>query len=541
MKKIKLWGFEKNIRLKSVPEGLYLVALALRARGYEVKIHLLPRDFVDDVKAKLPTLLTMSGRDYQRLFPSLSAYLPEAADPEVVFHGIQTYEGDLNYIAVLVSFLRAVSGALVVGGGPLATLAPREALEVTGVDLALRGECEESAPLLADLVAKRHIRRDNLAAHLPELQKVPGIALPVSSREFYLSPEVPFPQPLPYLPEDVEFWQESRRAAFPGAASGPCTYPISASRGCPRRCVFCSHANGRRHRRYRFPEIAARLIALTEGIARLQASGELGRVYLSFGDDDFFCTREYALKLLRFFREQRLARVMDIVICGSIPSLVVRGRVDEELLEAIKLSEVVLLQLGTDAFCDEEIRHLKGGGYTTADIHALVHALEERQIRNHHFWILSGPRTTLRSLLHHLLQAYHLQVTYRYFFVLWPNFYLMPLVGSPLRRDCDRAQHWTVVEKKILTCRRDGEPGEPRFRFYERVLPQDPRAAALLARLEAQITPCLEGRVPYGFDFPAALSLARKYLREELSRRPDREVEACLGLLEEVTGKEEAA
>jgi|GEM_PF-2305939 len=525
MKKITLWGFEKNPRLKSVPEGLYLVALALRHRGYKATIQLLPREFVDEVKARLPRLKGVAAKDYHRLFPSLAVLWPQAADPQVVFHGLQAYEGDLNYLAVLVSFLRAASEAPLVAGGPLATLAPRETLEMTGVDLVLRGECEDSVVLLADLLARLRVPRERLAAYRQDLAGIPGIAFRESPEDYFVHPQVPFPHPVPYLPEEVDFWHETRRKAFPGAAAGACTYHLTASRGCPRRCAFCSHANGRRHRRYRWEDITARLTALQEGMARLQASGQVGRVCLNFGDDDFFYHREYAHRLLTFFRDQGLAQVCDIVVCGSIPSLVAQGRVDEELLEAVALSGVALLQLGTDAFCDEEIRHLKGGGYTTADIAALVRSLERRQIRNHHFWILSGPGTTLRSLIRQLLQAYHFQVSYRYFFVLWPNFYVMPLLGSRLRQECDRPeQRDLLVEREILS----HGGGEQQRRFYARVLPRDRRAAAVLRLLEERLTPRMAGPVPYGFDFLAALSLAREYLEEERRRQPDREVEECL-------------
>lgn len=542
MDTVILWGFDKAPRFKAIPEGLYLVALALRRRGYEVKIRLLPREFIDGVKARLPEVAQLPPGEYHRLFPALKAFLPEAADPKVVFHGLQTYEGDLNYLAVLVSFLKAASPALLVGGGPLATLAPRVALEVAGVDLALRGECEESVVILAELLARRQIRRQTLAAHLHELKQVPGIALPLPSGECFLHEQIPWPDPLPFLPEEVDFWQECRRAVFPGAATEACTYQITASRGCPRRCVFCSHANGRRHRRYRLPEITARLLALAEGVARLQAAGTLGRVCLNFGDDDFFCHRRYALQLLTLFHRHELARLFDIVVCGSIPSFLRRGGVDEELADALRQAGVALLQLGTDAFCDAEIRRLKGGGYTTTDIEAVVEGLERHRVRNHHFWVLSGPGTTVGDLVRQLLTAFRLQLTYRYFFVLWPNFYLMPLLGSPLREE-GRHPDWQglMVEKRILgdACRRRalGQAG----RFYDRVRPADPRAAALLARLEQELPPQMQGRVPYGFDFPAALALAREYLEGEYRRQPDQELEECRRLLEAATLGENAA
>lgn len=507
-RRIILWGLEKHTLLKALPEGLYLLALSLRRAGWEARVRLLPRSYVDQVQARLEELRGAPPAELHRGFDVFEGLAELAGGGDVLFHGLQTYEGDINYLLPLVSFLRAVSPAPIVCGGALPTLAPGVAMAALGPDYLLRGECEGSVVGLAR--ALRDLARTGPQA----LEAVPGLAWPDGQGGLGLHPRPDLPTPIPACHDDLDYLLGECEACFGPGPERPMTFFITFSRGCPKACIFCTHANGRAHRCHDLDSFARRLTRLGQELARVARDRPGFRCVLNFGDDDFLLNRAKALRLLEGMAQTGLADQCNILYATSVTSLFRGRRLDQELLAAIKASRPSLLQIGTDAFIDQEIAQIKNGAYSAAMVEEVIAGLEEQGVTNNHFWILSGPGTTLALLVEHLARVWSLYRAYRRFHITWPNYHLMPLLGSPLRQMLEeRGDRRLLVERPTL---RRG-PQARGLRFYDRVEPADPLAAGLLERLRRDVQPELMGTAPYGFDFQAALEATRAYL-DQLAR-----------------------
>lgn len=527
---VYLWGLEKNSRLSTIAEGLYLLGLAVRSAGGRAVIKYLPRDYIDGIKRSLPAL---HGGDPTGAFREFEPFYLSAFDPKydkALVHGIQVYESDLDYIVPLVQFLRAHSKAPIVIGGPFPTLAPREALAASGADLLLQGECEKTLPALVRRLECMNAHRADPQCLFDGLKDIEGIGIAMPDGSVYLQGNPALPRTLPALTDSLEFWQGARRANFGDRAAGDASFLISTSRGCPRDCLFCSHANGRKHRRFAPEDLLRRLADVIDGIRSMIEKGDLATVYLNFNDDDLCLDREYALKIMDTLASRNLGERLRINVTSSIPALFHRKAVDEELIRRIARARVSVLNLGTDAFSDAEISQLKGGNYTLSMVRDLVHCLESHRLINNHFWLLSGPETTVFTIVEQLVNASALNRAYEYFVVAGCNYFIVPYFGSSIRNVYPPETNSDLYEsREYLTAGivvRDGRGRPSRVRFYGRILPRDTVACGLLRHLEANTTPD-----PSGFDFKQALQLSRDCISSTMGSGAKRRV--CLEMLEQ--------
>ena len=214
-----------------------------------------------------------------------------AADP--LFVGISTFTGPSLLPSLRLSReIKRRSSIPVVWGGLHATMLPEQTLDEKAIDMAVRGEGEETVVRLADLFAA-----GNCAAG--ELEKIPGIAFR-NGKDIQVNPLPPFIQNLDmYAPAwhclGLERYITKGKCIYTALGSKMSDLKIATimtSRGCPGRCGYCYNQFINK-RTFRTHSIAF----VIQQVSQLKK--DHGVTGIIFEDDCFFTDRQRALAILR--------------------------------------------------------------------------------------------------------------------------------------------------------------------------------------------------------------------------------------------------
>lgn len=252
------------------PLGILYMAAALERSGHEVR--LVHERFTPEVEERIVREIV-------------------AADPLLV--GISTFTGpSLQPSLNLTRRIKASSSAPVVWGGLHATMLPEQTLEEDAIDLAVRGEGEETVVRLAELLSAGQGTTERF-------RQVPGLVFRDGSRIQVNAPP-PFIENLDAYPPAWHLLGEERymgkeRSIYTdmGSRMGELKIAtIMTSRGCPWRCGYCYNqfVNQRTFRAHSVEFVAAQ-------IARLKR--EHGVTGIVFDDDCLFTDPRRALAILK--------------------------------------------------------------------------------------------------------------------------------------------------------------------------------------------------------------------------------------------------
>jgi len=241
-----------------VPLGLAYIAATCEGNGCEVRIIDASAPYADYTIADLVKEVEAFGPDLLG-FSLTTAYV--------------------NYSYDLMRLAAKVCPALIVAGGPHATVLPHEALR-SGAHVVVRGEGEHTC---LDIVG--HLRGQM------DLSEIAGIS--------YLSPEGRIvdnpPRPLIDDLDSIRFPARHlfRRADFVATPADSIRYStVITSRGCPGSCTYCaSQATWGRRVRWRSAQnVVAEIRSLT---------GQYGLQKFTFYDDCFTANRKRTQELCR--------------------------------------------------------------------------------------------------------------------------------------------------------------------------------------------------------------------------------------------------
>ncbi|MDT8378987.1 MAG: radical SAM protein [Desulfotignum sp.] len=281
-------------RKRTLPYGLMSIAASLRACGFETAV--------------IDGLATRKSRPMARpdLFAHMDAFYGRP-DRSLfgLFHAYRHFGYTLDHIALEVvkhtPFLVGISSlfsayhdiamataaairhwnpeAVIVMGGHHPTLFPEEVVASPDIDYVIRGEGEDTLPLLC-----RAIQENNSVA------QVPGIAFqrpdqcqdpghPVIQPPYW-TPDLsrlPLPEPM-----DLPHYRRKHQDAI----------MVVSSRGCPMPCSYCAVSAASSHGRYRRRPVAHVLEEI-----RIQADGrDIG--FIDFEDENISFDRTWFLALL---------------------------------------------------------------------------------------------------------------------------------------------------------------------------------------------------------------------------------------------------
>lgn len=158
-------------------------------------------------------------------FPGhLESYLDQNADTPPMAVGISAMTPNLASITHTIDrILKAWPDVIIILGGPHVDVFPHETVALDGVDLALRGECEDTFPKVLS-----HIERGG------DYRGIPGVYSKDAG-----DPNRPIVESLDTLP----YPNRSKIGVenYTGLAGRPGTFTtVLTSRSCPYQCTFCS-------------------------------------------------------------------------------------------------------------------------------------------------------------------------------------------------------------------------------------------------------------------------------------------------------------
>ena len=254
---------------------------------------------------------------------------------------------------------------------------------------------------------------------------------------------------------------------------------------------------------------------------------------LQIWDDDFFLDRGRAAALLGRMVE---AGFTTTFVQGTVSSFFrkdgrrISTELDEELVESIPrelFTNVGGLKIGTESFCDRELRRL-GKPYDLARIRTLVRALGRRGLRQDHYMILCNRRTGLDDLVEGLEAIAELRWTAgRGFAVLEPS-WLINLFPTALYRACQ--VRGTEGEQPTAGILHEDGYSELDYPFVLPEPPERPEVFDIVRRFPAGMHFGAAGSPDWTFDgiydpddvdYLEVFSLVRRVLRDRLERVED--------------------
>ncbi len=275
---------------RTLPYGLAVIAGALRRQGFSVGL-------LDGLSTDRSRVLPWP-EDFAFLHPF---YGRPDRSPFALFHHFRHFGYSMQHIAQQArasgAFLIGISSlfsaysdmalqtaaavkqvcpkAIVVLGGHHPSALPEAVLAHPAVDFVLRGEAEETLPLLA---------RALKAGTSPEA--IPGLAWRQPDGRPRLSPPVVVSD-LDGLPEpafDLLNWRFYRR-------SGLASVALTAGRGCPLRCTYCAVNQATYH--------GCRSRGIAAVLAELRAADRIAPLgFIDFEDENLSAQRSWFLDLL---------------------------------------------------------------------------------------------------------------------------------------------------------------------------------------------------------------------------------------------------
>jgi hypothetical protein len=332
--------------------------------------------------------------------------------------GITLYEDLFTEIKEFLIHLRNQFQGLIAAGGPMVTLNPfQTAYHLPQINLLIRGEAELVFPELLKAIQKNN---------LSQLLKWKGFVFHDSGRLLVSEySEVNYPGDLTKLKINLEFLRKNH------LTNG---LELNVTRGCYRRCFFCSKVQGNILRKIPLDKIEFVLNKHSEKIQK-SAINSPGAKTINLNDDDILQDHEYARKLFNLIKKNKY-KLWGIQT--SINSFFVKNRqINREVLRVVSDPDLFVdrkpvIWLGTDAFVKkrgEKIGKMIPGAELLIE---LITEFEKREISNYHYWISSDQGSNWGEFLEEVLFLFELLSWFKTFAVLAHSPFLVPYSATPL-------------------------------------------------------------------------------------------------------------
>jgi anaerobic magnesium-protoporphyrin IX monomethyl ester cyclase len=331
------------------PLGVAYLAAVLRDRGHEVEIF-------DATFARQPmrALREMLGRKRYDLV------------------GVSVLTSMIGDAVAIGELVREVSpDAMVLAGGPHATVAPEHTLQTGSFDAVMIGEGEETLPRLVESELRledqpglwylrgREIVRNEQADVVADLDALPFPAWEQLDMEGYLS---------------LWYQLDAVRYGVRGTS-------IMASRGCPYHCSYCQPTLGtifgRRVRR-RSPE------SLVTEASELK--GRFGIEGLMWLDDTFLLDRGWMRRLCEQFIEADLGLIWGCNIRADV--------CDRESLEVMQQAGLRMVHVGIESASQRVLDEVYNKGITIEQVRETTRMASDLGLKVRGYFMLGAPTET---------------------------------------------------------------------------------------------------------------------------------------------------
>lgn len=215
----------------------------------------------------------------------------------------------------------------------------------------------------------------------------------------------------------------------------PCDYSVlnstavsnglefSSSRGCPNRCIFCSHVHGYRIRYMPIKRVVDHLQRYVSHLNELQneTSFPLDAWTINLNDDDLLLDARRACQILLAIQDAGL-KVWGIqTSLRAISRLTHRRKVFDILKNpALYPAGRPLLWIGTDAFTEKRMVRL-GKMKRIPDLSSICDDLDRYGIQGYHYWIMTDAETDWEEFFCELMMLRQLGLKYPDTFFVLPN------------------------------------------------------------------------------------------------------------------------
>ncbi|MEW5733558.1 MAG: radical SAM protein [Thermodesulfobacteriota bacterium] len=299
-------------------------------------------------------------------------------DEALLFVGIYTNVATADDVCGLVRTIKRKSRIHVLVGGPGYFEADRYLK--SGADAVVGGEAES---IICEIA--RNIQRKR------SIQGIDGVTVPTEG-EVKIAPLAPAVQDLRTLPRPA--WDLAVPGRFHHYTSFPTRHPyycVTASRGCPMACTYCSQLYGRKEAGYRLrpaDDVVSEIVELNE---------RYGVRHIKFQDDFFGGNREW----LETFCT-RLIRTGVAVNWNAYFYPMFFARDPEPLLQLMKKARCVCIHFGLQSATPDILRKVRRNPREPEILKGLIPHLKRMGFFSIIDFIYGLPGETARTMAHNL-------------------------------------------------------------------------------------------------------------------------------------------
>ncbi len=328
------------------------------------------------------------------------------------------HDQTFKYCRQLIKEIRKKYDTFILIGGPLTTLNPEAARDMCMKHdniAILRGEVENTfIPFVKELNAtpSRYVLTESARNNIKEID---GLYIKINNEvidnKYSITPKL--------SKEEVEKQVNDYSLNYACAdISDVDRITMAFTRGCPFKCVFCSHVHGSDIREANVPTIIENIERVINKVGK--RLDESNKIIVQIVDDDFFLDRRRYEELANMLSGKEYRNNLAFALQGSVFSL----KKCMALLKERKIN-IKNICIGSDAFSEREIKRL-GKNNTFEDIEEIVKGLEDADINNSHYLILSNIKTKAVDIYDQLKNILILLSKYKHFSVTAINQWVMP-------------------------------------------------------------------------------------------------------------------
>jgi radical SAM superfamily enzyme YgiQ (UPF0313 family) len=327
--------------LPAAPTGPVYVAGAVRAAGHEVQIY--DRLFAADLEEELTTVLEEFHPDVVGI--SIRLVFGDEIDKDAL---LGTRHTDLKpQVKEITDIVRQNSDARIVLGGPGFNYYARDWLEYLNLNYGIRGEGEESFPVLLKRLAEGR-----------DIYSIPGCAYRKDGNYHTISPSLVQDLDNQALPAyDLIDWKPY--------LDGNITPAIFTKRGCAFFCAYCPYSKLEgKHYRLKSPQ---RIIAEARHILQTTSTGKV-----MFCDNNFNAPRQHAGAICKELIAQKAAFQWGT---GDLRPV----GITEDFCRMMEDSGCYYVNLAIESASKEMLKSMKRG-YTVQQVRESLEALNQSKI-----------------------------------------------------------------------------------------------------------------------------------------------------------------
>jgi len=323
--------------------------------------------------------------------------------------------------------------AVIIFGGPQATLMPEESINSEWVDIVALGEGEFTMLELAERLTSGK-----------ELQGIKGIWYKNLDGQILKNEPREFIKDLNTLPiTDRSFFTDTlyQKGLYRVLVRKP-TWYIMTSQSCPYHCRMCQPAL----KKIAGPWRQRSVDSVIEEIEFLKNTYNAG--LFSFYDNDMGIDRKW---MVDFCRRARQIDNISMICCGRANLL------DYELLNQMKEAGFVSLSWGAESGSDRVLREIMNKKTSVQMNIDFANNCYELKINANAFWMLANPGETIEEMKETIQLASELPVYYAHFHIASPNpgthYYLDAQAGGYLNLnswdDVDERSRATILQSNV--------------------------------------------------------------------------------------------